>query len=743
MQDITPYVGQTITATWNLIPNGDGVNDLGWYIDDVSVHYDIRENDLEITKEASAAHAIIGESLLYTLTVFNHGPYYANSILLRDYLPSGVKLNAITHDIVETSCSEASQGIISCSEFWLGIGDSETIVIDVTPSTTETQAGDQIVNYAFVSAKEAEAYPSNNGASLITTLIDTPITAPQIYSVTPEAAVIPVLGGKIYINGDNFTPGMSAYLDDYVLFDVTTISPHLLEATVMFVVPAGTYDVKVVGPGGESNILLNAFTVLEGPQPQPTVNNIFPQQGLNNVPVSVFIYGSNFSPGMSASLHDNDTLIRDLENVQFISNDIIRATIPITLPIGQFDLKVINDFNEFDWLYDAYRALDHESASTDDLYTINNFDLWMQPPSAQQGVTTTLGINIRRQGGQAPLTNVAVDYYLNGPSDDEGGILLGRASADILDQRSTTTATLTWAVNLPPGMHTFYGVIDPDGVVPELNETNNVISRSIRILPYGPELIPPQIDDFSINMGAVLTDKRQVRLNVSASAGSLLHHDSSNSPAAGQPEYLLYIEYQYIQSENDWVAVARTEWLPFDEANTDFPWKLHPVPGVHYLQVWVADNLGNISIQPGLALINLLLDQAHLAEQELHIFRYPSPAAKNYLLRLTSISGDADIGVWHPDGTLVAKSEIDSTYDELQFTTTMDGAYHIEVEGYTSVDYRLEIIPLSTPVVYRVAPQIISSPMVRGRGTGATSTEPGENIGLPELPPVLFLPFIR
>jgi len=94
------------------------------------------------------------------------------------------------------------------------------------------------------------------------------------------------------------------------------------------------------------------------------------------------------------------------------------------------------------------------------------------------------------------------------------------------------------------------------------------------------------VDTFSINDGAANTDNRQVRLSTTA-------HDN---PGGSGVASLLYIEYEFIQSIADWVPVAIGDWLAYDETRTDYLWALQPSAGVHYLQVWVADGAGNISL---------------------------------------------------------------------------------------------------------------------------------------------------
>jgi hypothetical protein len=127
-------------------------------------------------------------------------------------------------------------------------------------------------------------------------------------------------------------------------------------------------------------------------------------------------------------------------------------------------------------------------------------------------------------------------------------------------------------------------------------------------------------------------------------------------------------------------------------------------------------------------------DQAHVAEQEVHIFRYPLTLGSQTLLRISALSGDVDVYVWDPAGASVIFSEIDSPFEEISFLAATPGVYQIEIEGYTSADYHLQVIPLSAIQLQLLPQNGINTPTPRGRGAGINSSIPGENTGLPAVP---------
>jgi len=453
-----------------------------------------------------------------------------------------------------------------------------------------------------------------------------------------------------------------------------------------------------------------------------------PVNGLNDTPVNIYIYGTNFSPNSTAKLVDGTTEIA-IEGLLFVDSGKLRGTVPVGIPPGVYDL-VLDYGGEETVLPDAYESLD--PASNDDLLVLDAADLWSDPPGIQAGETVRLGLTIRRQGGTGDLVNVAADFYLGQP---ETGSLIRRGTVPRIPSNGTGAATVSWTAP-DAGYHTLYAVIDPEDAIDE-NPENNIISRTVRVLPAIPA-VPPTVESFTINDGAADSDSPQVLLNVSAPGAS----------------YLLYVEYEYIQSQRDWVPVAMSEWLPYGEAQADYAWKLQPAPGVHYLQAWAADLNGLISLEPGVSFINYLPASAFAATGQIYAYRYALISPETLLARLTSLTGDADLYAWDPEGVDAGRSETSDPVEVVTVTVTADGIYQLEVEGFSSADFRLEINPSTTlrtspstmlrtsPAGERVDAGILS-PTPRGRGTPLTVTVPDEDIGLPETPWLrVFLPAV-
>jgi uncharacterized repeat protein (TIGR01451 family) len=119
--------------------------------------------DLSVTKTASSP-AKVGSSLTYTITVHNAGPSdNSMGVTLTDTLPSGVAFVSATSG--KGTCSQATM-TVTCNIGTLTVNESVTVTIVVTPSA----AGD-ITNTARVTASTIDEKPTNNTASVTTTVV--------------------------------------------------------------------------------------------------------------------------------------------------------------------------------------------------------------------------------------------------------------------------------------------------------------------------------------------------------------------------------------------------------------------------------------------------------------------------------------------------------------------------------------------------------------------------------------------
>lgn len=676
--------------------------------------------DLEVQKTADTQAVQLNQLVTYVITLTNHGPDTATDVFLNDYLPPEATFVSVTSNLGVITC--ASGVVIQCYTPTLPVNTPAVINLIVQAS----QPG-QATNYAMATSLEDDPTPTDNIAQASVWFITT--NQPTVVAVTPDGAANnqPT---PLNMQGFNFQPGAVAYLSRLQTSTPLNNVVFVNSNTLLGVVPAGltpgTYDLVVQNSDGRTGQLLNAFTVYTNAA--PVVTAVSPTTGPNNLPVTLDIYGHNFAPQANAILQQA-LLPFPLSGVELIDHGHIRATIPISLTPGSYDVVVINPNATHGDLPVAYTVLD--SHTYDDLLAYDA-DFGSQPASPRQNQSTTLSLRLFRMGGQTDLINVPVSFY-DGPPGIPGGTLIGQTIIPLLPPNGQVPISTTWTP-LSDGLHTLYAVIDPDLVITETDESNNQVQQQVWVRPSSGDTHPPQVNTLTINNGDPQTNQRQVTLDVHASDNTTLSH-------------LLYIEYIFFQSNNTWVPIQASGWLTYTGAYSGYNWLLQPWPGAHYLQAWVIDDAGNISLTPGEAIINFLPTvDIPITHGQGHIFRWHFTAGQSWLVRLTSLSGDADLYVWDFHDQLLGSSENEAgiPIDEVSFTVPADGLYQIEVTGADEALYRLEIIPTSSAPI--VSPEGIFS-HVKGRGSpySVIVNGPSPTPALP-LPPDfvnhLFLPVI-
>lgn len=545
----------------------------------------------------------------------------------------------------------------------------------------------------------------------------------------------PITHFKFYISPDNTT---------YTEISPTVHIPYSadwIRVRYSIVPPQGTQYIKVQFPGGlpidRNPRQLGAVSYGD---PIPFISSNSPQIGPNDRPISLDIKGGNFVPGAKVWLKGiTNSLMYTLPNVVWVNDHHLRATIPVSITPQFYNLRVENMLGSGIYRINAYRAVD--PASLNDLYA-ERLDFRVEPSTIRIGDSSQpqLSLNVHRRGGQGDLNNVEVAFYDGNPA--AGGIFLGNGIVESLTPYGQATTTSVPWTPFSRGEYTLYAIIDPANQITETTRANNVISRTITIYPALPieDTTPPQIDGLTINGGDISTPLEQVLLNLNA----------SDNPGGLGVRYAFFVEYAFDQNEEQWARVAVSDpdgdgepgWVPYQDA-ISMSWRLQPIPGIHYLQVWVADGAGNISA-PTMSAINLVpspgFPTAFIAQDEIHIYRLPLQAGQSLAVNLTSVNGDADLYVWRPDGTAEGIQETGNPVESVNFTAATSGMYQIEVAGFTNARYTLEFINSLAKGQNQV-----ETPLRRPRGEPLTvpDTTPTEDVGIPNAPvalPTLYLP---
>ncbi|MBI5359860.1 MAG: IPT/TIG domain-containing protein [Planctomycetes bacterium] len=154
--------------------------------------------------------------------------------------------------------------------------------------------------------------------------------APSVTSAAPSASDI-AGGASVAISGTNFVSGCSVFFGTTSISGVTFVS----SSSLTFTAPAksaGTYDIKVVNPDTQYNILTNGFVYANS----PTVSSIAPNTGTSDGGDSVTITGTNFVSGATVKIGANSAT-----GVTVVNSTSITCTTP-SGTIGGVNVVVTN-----------------------------------------------------------------------------------------------------------------------------------------------------------------------------------------------------------------------------------------------------------------------------------------------------------------------------------------------------------------------------------------------------------------
>ncbi len=200
-------VGQTATVAPAAIPGVSGGAECA---------------DLELAKTGPAT-VRAGGRLAYTLTVTNHGPSNAQTLSVVDTLPAGVSF--VSASGPGWSCTNAGDASVSCTRPALASGATAP---DITVTVTAPAQASSITNSAVVSAVSPDPDPTNDAASM-----DTTVTASANLELAKTGPATVRAGGRL------------AYT-----LTVTNHGPSNAQTvSVVDTLPAGVSFVSASGPG--------------------------------------------------------------------------------------------------------------------------------------------------------------------------------------------------------------------------------------------------------------------------------------------------------------------------------------------------------------------------------------------------------------------------------------------------------------------------------------------------------------
>ena len=506
----------------------------------------------------------------------------------------------------------------------------------------------------------------------------------------------------ITITGTQFLPASVVTLGDTRLA-ADFVSSTELQAIVPAGMAPGVYTLRVCNLAVQCVEIADVYTV-EAIWP-PVLLDISPITGPSNMPNDVTIFGRAMQPGIQISI--GNTL---LQTVTWVNPMIVQAVVPGGLATGIYTITARNpSTTEPSILQSAYTVFDPQS-NADDFFAGPD-DLWTFPYSIHEGDVVQLGLVVHRNGGTTSK-DVKVSFY-NGVPSPQTLISTTVITSFLPGTGNLGVGYIDWDTTGYSSTVEMYARIDPDNAITETNKLNNVTKRKISIIPAFRDTIPPHIARMSINDGAQITRDSDVTITLVAT-------DTGGSGL--QSMYL--IDRMYNASAHQWVAVQQTGWLPYQQT---FTMTLSDRGGVHYIQAWVADGMGNISLNFTMKRINYLRQGDHTRQGDINMYQLEMVKDQTFTAVLHTLSGDSDLYVWGPGGNNYWSMNSGTISDVVSFTAPVTGFYAIEVYGYWDSIYSLD---MTTGNATLRAPRALLSP------SGSGKTQRTEPSALPDSTPV-------
>lgn len=296
--------------------------------------------DLRLTKVVDDAAPGIGDSVTWTIQVFNDGPNTASAVQVTDVVPAGAPIDAVSSSA--GSCTRTGQSV-TCALGSIPSGGSATVTIRATVATTA--GGAVLDNAATASAATRDPNTANNTATARATAgaaadLEVAITPDRTSAVVGETVgwtAVVGNGGPQTATGGVVTLELPDGLADpsaTVPGGSCTVSGRTVTCTIPNLAPGATATIALRGTLGraaaERDLAVEATVTGALPDPVPTNNAA--RAAVVTVPSAVDLVVTKRTDKPSAGVGERVTITTDVLNRG--PSTATDVTLTDTLPAG-------------------------------------------------------------------------------------------------------------------------------------------------------------------------------------------------------------------------------------------------------------------------------------------------------------------------------------------------------------------------------------------------------------------------
>ena len=338
-------------------------------------------------------------------------------------------------------------------------------------------------------------------------------------------------------------------------------------------------------------------------------------------------------------------------------------------------------------------------------------------------------------GAALGITSIPVRFSLtltNNPTPVEVELPLSLAAFT----QDFGQVVMTTTVNIPAnaaGIARLRVTVDPNGTLPEDNESDNAATRTILVRTPPLDRTPPVVslarlsddDPFNENDPIVQSASLRLRINTTDPTGP-------EGTVSGVQSYCV-VTYLYNFVTRRWEPVLCSfRPLPAPETGTTDSFlvnvSLTPIGGVAYAFVWTKDGAGNISRVPAFDVVTFVPSTpVTLNRNSVMILRLPLDAGQNLEVTADVEFGDVDVAVFddftNPAAARIALSANNGPVDE-SVIVGGPGRRQVEIRAVANSRFTIQIAPASQQAASAAAATQVTVPAELLAGEGISVAGP-------------------